>query len=174
MAGAGLGLDDADRHRLEETIADCTEAVRLNPDSPRLYLERAEARACLERYEEAVADYDRAISLDSDHAASIPRPLPRQVRTGKARGGDQGLRPCGPPRPGLGLGIRGRVNRQTRRRAGCRFHDAEPLIREAKPPQHRDEAAGNRGRKPRKICWRESATKPAHATSAGNMSHPGA
>ena len=58
---AGLGLDDADLHRLEETIADCTEAIRLDPDSPRLYLERAEARASLERYEEAVADYDRAI-----------------------------------------------------------------------------------------------------------------
>ena len=67
---AGLGLDDVGLHRLEETIADCTEAIRLDPDSPRLYLERAGARASLERYEEAVADYDRAIGLDPDHAAA--------------------------------------------------------------------------------------------------------
>ncbi len=67
---AGLGLDAAGRHRLEETIADCTEAIRLDPECPRLYLERAGARASLERYEEAVADYDRAIGLDPDHAAA--------------------------------------------------------------------------------------------------------
>ena len=57
-------------HRLEETIADCTEAIRLDPDSPRLYLERARAHSKLDRYEEAVADYDRAIGLDSDSAAA--------------------------------------------------------------------------------------------------------
>ena len=67
---AGPGLDDADLHRLEETIADCTEAIRLDPDSPRLYLERAGAHSMLDRYEEAVADYDRAIGLDPDHAAA--------------------------------------------------------------------------------------------------------
>ena len=64
------GLDDADLHRLEETIADCTEAIRVDPDSPRLYLERAGARSKLDRYEEAVADYDRAIGIDSDNAAA--------------------------------------------------------------------------------------------------------
>ena len=67
---AGLGLDDADLHRLEETIADCTEAIRLDPDSSRLYLERARAYSHVERYEEAVADYDRAIGLDPNHAAA--------------------------------------------------------------------------------------------------------
>ena len=67
---AGLGLDDADLHRLEETIADCTEAIRLDPDSPRLYLERAGARANLDRFEEAIADYDRVIRLDPDSAAA--------------------------------------------------------------------------------------------------------
>ena len=67
---AGLALDDADLDRLEETIADCTEAIRLDPDSPRLYLERAEADSKLDRFEEAVADYDRAIGLDSDNAAA--------------------------------------------------------------------------------------------------------
>ena len=67
---ASLGLDDADLHRLEETIADCTEAIRLDPDSPQIYLERAGAHSRLDRYVEAVADYDRAIRLDPDHAAA--------------------------------------------------------------------------------------------------------
>ena len=66
----GLGLDDADLHRLKEIIADCTEAIRLDPDNPQLYLERAEANSRLDRYEEAVADYDRAVRLDPDHAAA--------------------------------------------------------------------------------------------------------
>ena len=67
---ADLDLDDADLHRLEETIADCTEAIRADPDSPRLYLVRAAAHSKQDRYEEAVADYDRAIRLDPDHAAA--------------------------------------------------------------------------------------------------------
>lgn len=67
---ADPGLDDADLHRLEEAIADCTEAIRLEPDNPRLHLERAGAHSRLNRYEEAIADYDRAIGLDPDHAAA--------------------------------------------------------------------------------------------------------
>ena len=61
----GLGLDEADLGRLEETIADCTEAIRLDPDNPRLYLERAGVHSKLDRYEEAVEDYDRAVHLDT-------------------------------------------------------------------------------------------------------------
>ena len=64
------GLDEADLGRFEETVADCTEAIRLDPDNPRLYVERAGAHSKLDRYEEAVADYDRAIGLDPDHAAA--------------------------------------------------------------------------------------------------------
>lgn len=63
-------LDNVDLDRLEETIADCTEAIRLDPDSPKLYLERAKARSMLDRYEEAVADYDWAICLDPDYTAA--------------------------------------------------------------------------------------------------------
>lgn len=67
---ASSGLDHAELHRFEETIADCTEAIRLDQDTPRLYLERAGALARLDRYEEAVADYNRAIGLDPDDAAA--------------------------------------------------------------------------------------------------------
>ena len=69
---AGPALDDAELHRLEEAIADCTEAIRLDPDSSRLYLERAGAWL-LECYEEAVADFDRAIGIDPDHATAYFR-----------------------------------------------------------------------------------------------------
>ena len=59
---------DDDVERLEEAIADCTEAIRLDPRNPRLYLERAGLRSELDRHEEAVEDYDRAIRLDPDLA----------------------------------------------------------------------------------------------------------
>ena len=67
---ASSGLDHAELHRLEETIADCAEAIRLDLDTPRLYFERAGALSRLDRYEEAVADYNRAIGLDPDDAAA--------------------------------------------------------------------------------------------------------
>ena len=67
---ANSGPDYAELHRLEETISDCTEAIRLAPDTPRLYVERAEALSRLDRFEEAVADYNRAIGLDPDDAAA--------------------------------------------------------------------------------------------------------
>ena len=62
--------DEVELQRLEEVIADYTEAIRLTPDNSRLYLERAAARSTLDRYEEALADYDRAIQFDPDNAAA--------------------------------------------------------------------------------------------------------
>ncbi len=64
------GLDPEELHRREEQVADCSEAIRLDPSNPALYLERAEARSAVGRFEEALADYDRAISLDPDHAGA--------------------------------------------------------------------------------------------------------
>ena len=66
---ASLVLDDTHLHCVEESIADCMEAIRVDRGSPRLHLERARCHAKLNRYEEAVADYDRAIRLNTDHAA---------------------------------------------------------------------------------------------------------
>ena len=67
---AGPGIDPEELQRHEEAIADCSEAIRLEPRNSALYLERAEARCAVGRFEEAVADYDRAIRLDPDHAGA--------------------------------------------------------------------------------------------------------
>ena len=61
---------DDDVERREEAIADCTEAIRLDPRNPRLYLERAGLRSELDRHEAAIGDYDRAIRLDPDLVAA--------------------------------------------------------------------------------------------------------
>ena len=61
---------DPDFQRNEEAVADCTEAIRLHPDDPGLYLERAEARSRLGHLEDAITDYDRAIRLDAEDPAA--------------------------------------------------------------------------------------------------------
>ena len=68
-SAAGLDLGDADLHRLEETIPDRTEAIRVDRGSPRLHLERAECHVRLNHCEEAAANHDREIRLEADHAA---------------------------------------------------------------------------------------------------------
>ena len=70
IGGAAPGTDEVELQRLEEVIADCTEAIRFTPDNSRLYLERAAARSTLDRYAEALADYERAIQFDPDNAAA--------------------------------------------------------------------------------------------------------
>lgn len=69
-AGPAARTPDEDLERREEAIADCTEAIRLDPRNPALYLERASLRSELDLYEEAVGDYDRAIRLDPDLVAA--------------------------------------------------------------------------------------------------------
>lgn len=68
---AGSGEDDAAQQRHEEVVADCTEAIRLAPDDPLLYLERGKALTELGRHEEAIADYDRSIGLDPGNVAAF-------------------------------------------------------------------------------------------------------
>ena len=57
----GPGIDPEELHGHEEAIADCSEAIRLDPRDLALYLERAEACSAVVGFEEALADYDRAI-----------------------------------------------------------------------------------------------------------------
>ena len=66
----GPGVDREELQRHEDEIADCSEAIRLDPRNPALYLERAAARSAAGRFDEAVADYDKAIRLDPDHAGA--------------------------------------------------------------------------------------------------------
>lgn len=63
-------LDPEELQSHKEAIADCSEAIRLDPRNPALYLERAETRSAVARFEEAIADCDRAIRLDPDHAGT--------------------------------------------------------------------------------------------------------
>ena len=68
--GLDLEADDAELQRYEEVAPDCTEAIRLSPDAPRLYLERGNGLSRLQRHEAAVAAYERAILLDPDNPAA--------------------------------------------------------------------------------------------------------
>ena len=70
LPGPAVPAPDDDVERREEAIADCTEAIRLDPRNPRLYLERAGLRSELDRHEAAIGDYDRAIRLDPDLVAA--------------------------------------------------------------------------------------------------------
>ena len=58
----------AERQRHEEAIADCTEAIRLDPDDAAAYFGRSEAKAELGRYDEASEDFDRGVRLEPDIA----------------------------------------------------------------------------------------------------------
>ncbi len=78
----------AEQERYEDMAADCTEAIRLSPDDPRLYLERGTALSGLQRHEEAVADYDRAIELDPENAAAY---LSRSVAYAELERHDEAL-----------------------------------------------------------------------------------
>ena len=66
----GRGYASEQRLRNEKAVADCTEAIRSEPDEGLHYLVRGNALAELDRHEEALADYDRAIGLDPGNAAA--------------------------------------------------------------------------------------------------------
>jgi tetratricopeptide (TPR) repeat protein len=59
------GIIQASSGQLELAIADHTAAIRLNPQSVRAYVNRANSLFRLQRYAEALADYDRAIELSA-------------------------------------------------------------------------------------------------------------
>ena len=58
----------AERQRHEEAIADCIEAIRLDPDDAAAYFGRSEAKAELGRYDEAIEDFDRGVRLEPNIA----------------------------------------------------------------------------------------------------------
>ena len=53
-----------------EAIETATKEITAQPDEPEAYFNRAQALAALERFEEAVADYEKALSMD-DSASSV-------------------------------------------------------------------------------------------------------
>ena len=54
--------------RHEEAIADCDEAIHLQPDYPMAYNNRGNAKSALGRHDDAIADYNLAIRLQPDYA----------------------------------------------------------------------------------------------------------
>ena len=147
---------------LEETIADCTEAIRVDPHSPQLYLERAGARARLDRYQEAVADYDRAIGLDPDHAAAYLGRCHAKSELGRHEEAIDDYDRAVHLDPASASASGGSVARPARVSA------ARP-----EPAQNRTKPARNHGGELSKIRWRDSATKPARTTLDGNLSLAG-
>ncbi len=54
----------------QEALAECTEAIRLDPDHPHAWLERGDLKSRQGQYEGAIADYDQAIRLDPRNAGA--------------------------------------------------------------------------------------------------------
>ena len=54
--------------RYPAAVADCSEAIKLNPKDPRFWLDRGLAWARLGRYERSIPDYTEAIRLKPDYA----------------------------------------------------------------------------------------------------------
>lgn len=81
VSGAGPGPNEGQLQRLNE-------AIRLDPDSSRLYLKRAEARTALERYAEADDD-DQAVRINRDGTSASGDSGERYaIDRGPARGRD--------------------------------------------------------------------------------------
>ncbi len=56
--------------RFAEAVDTATREIATQPDEPEAYFNRAQALAALERFDEAVADYEKALSMD-DSASSV-------------------------------------------------------------------------------------------------------
>jgi tetratricopeptide (TPR) repeat protein len=58
--------------RFDEAVAAAGEELRADPDEPEPYFIRGQALAGLERFEEAAADYERALAMDASASAMDP------------------------------------------------------------------------------------------------------
>jgi tetratricopeptide (TPR) repeat protein len=56
--------------RFAEAVETATNEITAQPDEPEAYFNRGQALAGLERFEEAVADYEKALAMD-DSASSV-------------------------------------------------------------------------------------------------------
>ena len=59
-----------DKGEYDKAIADCTEAIRLNPKDAKFYYNRGNAYGRKGEYDKAIADCTEAIRLDPKHALS--------------------------------------------------------------------------------------------------------
>jgi tetratricopeptide (TPR) repeat protein len=58
--------------RFEDAIAAATAEIAAEPSEPEAYFNRGQAKAGLDRFEEAAADYERALAMDASASAVDP------------------------------------------------------------------------------------------------------
>jgi tetratricopeptide (TPR) repeat protein len=58
--------------QFEESIAAATAEIAAEPGEPEAYFNRGQALAALDRFEEAAADYERALGMDASASALDP------------------------------------------------------------------------------------------------------
>jgi tetratricopeptide (TPR) repeat protein len=58
--------------KFEEALTQATQEIAAHPGDPEAYFNRGQALAALGRYEEAVADYQRALGLDASASGLDP------------------------------------------------------------------------------------------------------
>jgi tetratricopeptide (TPR) repeat protein len=68
------GIAHYKRREYEEAIADCTEAIRLDPNHTKAYGNRGDVYRELGQHEKAIADLDKAIELDPECAEAHAAP----------------------------------------------------------------------------------------------------
>jgi len=61
-----LGRGHINNKRYNDAIESITEAINLNPDNYKYYLDRAIAKQCLNQFEDALVDIDSAIGIKPD------------------------------------------------------------------------------------------------------------
>jgi len=70
--GALASTEFVAESRFEEALTQATQEIAAQPGDPEAYFNRGQALAGLGRYDEAVADYERALSLDASASGLDP------------------------------------------------------------------------------------------------------
>src|SRR5262245_39600451 len=67
----------------DQTIAECSEAIRVDPQDSIAYVKRGAAWSCKGEYDKAIVDHSEAIRLDPQYAKAYYSRAPAWFRKGK-------------------------------------------------------------------------------------------